>query len=198
MKTLLAEMKSPHPGGERKPARGSRWLAGVVLLAAAPLLILPAAIPVFGQQNAKPAAQAAPDQNVECVLGMEHVKHHAKGTLAVAGDALQFSTDKGKADIPIASIQDVFTDKDSKQVFGGVGGTIIKAGVPYGGGRVLSLFSHATEVLTVEYRDADDGYHGAIFVMPKGQASVIKRELVAKGAKASIPPEEPGKQEKKQ
>jgi len=104
---------------------------------------------------------------------------------------------RAKEDISIASILDVFTNKDSKQLFSGVGGNVARSAVPYGGGRVLALFSHATEVLTVEYKDADGGYHGAIFQMPKDQASVIKAQLVAHGAHASIPPEAPGAEEKK-
>jgi hypothetical protein len=195
MKNLLADMKSPHLGGGSKAARRTRRLAGVTLLAAA-VLYVPAVIPVFGQQAAQP--QAAPDKNnAECVIGLEHIKHGAHGRLAIEGDALQFVTDKGSANIPIAQIQDVFTGKDSQQVFHGLGGAAIKAGVPYEGGRVLSLFSRQTEVLTVEYRDADNGFHGAIFVLGKGQASVFKRDLVAKGAKASIPPQEPAKKEEK-
>jgi hypothetical protein len=197
MKTFLAEVISPHPSGGSRSARRAFWLSGLAIAAAA-VIIVPAAIPAFGQQAAPaPAAQAPPDQNVECVLGLEHVKHHAKGKLTVEGDSLQFATDKGNAKIPIASIQDLFTGADSKQVFGGLKGAAVKAAVPYEGGRVLSLFSRATEVLTVEYRDADNGFHGAIFVLPKGQATVIKRDLVAKGAKASIPPEQPGTEEKK-
>lgn len=193
MKTLVTKVNSPHPNGRRLEMRLG---AGVILVAAA-LLLLPAAMPVFAQQAAQPAAQASPDTSVECVIGLQHVKHHTHGALTVEGDALHFAAEKSKGDISIASITDVFTGKDSKQVFSGVGGAVIKAGVPYEGGRVLSLFSRATEVLTVEYRDADNGYRGAIFVLPKGQATVMKRQLVAKGAKASIPPEEPGKEEKK-
>ena len=148
-----------------------------------------------GQQAAPaPAAQApAPDQNAECVIGLEHIKNHTNGKLTVEADALQFATQKGTAKIPIAAILDIFTAKDSKQVFGGLKGAAVKAAVPYEGGRVLSLFSREIEVLTVEYRDADNGWHGTVFKLNKGQAIVIKRDLVAKGAKASIPPEEPGK-----
>ncbi len=173
---------------------------GVSLLAAGALLLL-SATPALSQQAGTPQASPnAPDQSVQHVIGFEKIKHHAKGTLTVQGKALQFATEKGKAEVSIASIKDVFTNADSKQVFGGLGGTIVKAGIPYEGGRFLSLFSHRVEVLTVEYNDADGGYHGAIFVLPKGQATAIKRELVAQGAHASIPPEEPapkGKEEKK-
>ena len=197
MKTLIVRVNSPHSNWASTAVRPAKVLAAVALIAAA-LLFIPAAIPAYGQQAAQPAAQAPPETTVECLLGLPHLKHHAKGALTVEGDALHFATDKGNADISIASIQDVFTGKDSKQVFRGVGGTVVKMGVPYEGGRILSLFSTPTEVLTVEYRDADNGYHGAIFVLPKGQATVVKKKLVDKGAKASIPPEEPGKEEKKQ
>jgi hypothetical protein len=184
--------------GARPPACGGPHR--LFLLAAGALFLLPA-VPARSQQSATPqAAQSGADQSVEHVIGLEKIKHHAKGTLTVQGGALQFVTEKGKAEVSIASIQDVFTSADSKQVFSGVAGTLTKIAVPYEGGRVLSLFSRATEVLTVEYKDADGGYHGAIFVLPKGQATPIKRQLVAQGAHASIPPEEPGqkgKEEKK-
>jgi hypothetical protein len=197
MKTLVDEVNSPHPSCARSAVRPGNVLALAALLAAG-LLLIPAAVPAHAQQASQSSAQAAPDTSVECVLGLEHMKHGAKGSLKVGENSLNFNTEKGKAEIPIASIQDVFTAKDSKQVFRGVGGTVVKMGVPYEGGRILSLFSTPTEVLTVEYRDANNGYHGAVFVLPKGQATVIKKQLVDKGAKASIPPEEPGKEEKKQ
>lgn len=194
MKTFLAETKSLHAIGESRSARWTFVTAGALVLAAT-VMFVPAAIPAFGQQAAPaPAAQAAADKNnAECVLGLEKFKHHSHGKLTVEGDALQFATDKGNAKIPIAAIQDIFTGRDSRQVFAGLKGAAVKAAVPYEGGRVLSLFSRETEVLTVEYRDADNGWHGTVFILGKGQASVIKRDLVAKGAKASIPPEEPGK-----
>src|SRR5664280_919698 len=58
---------------------------------------------------------------------------------------------------------------------------------PNGGGRVISLFSHEKlDSLTVEYRDANGGLHGVVFTMPLGQAEVLKKQLVALGAHASI------------
>jgi len=68
--------------------------------------------------------------------------------------------------------------------------TVAKMGVPYGGGRVLSLFSHEkVDSLTLEYRDANGALHGAIFSMPLGQAAALKKQLVDLGAHASIPVE---------
>ena len=197
MKIRNAQQNPRAPVEQREAERRSHWLAGILVLAAT-VISGALAVPGFGQQGAStPPSQAPPNRNVECVLGLPTMKHHTMGVLTVQPDALRFVSQKAKADISIPSILDVFTSNDSKQVFSGVGGTLVKAGVPYEGGRVLSLFSHATEVLTVEYADADGGFHGAIFVLPKGEASVIKAELVAHGAHASIPPEEPGKEEKK-
>ena len=41
--------------------------------------------------------------------------------------------------------------------------------------------------MTIQYRDADGGLHGAIFTMPVGKAELIKKELIAQGAHTTIP-----------
>jgi hypothetical protein len=99
--------------------------------------------------------------------------------------------------VSIPSVQDVFTEQDFKETMGGTAGTLAKMAVPFGGGRVLSLFREKIDMLTVEYRDGNGGLHGAIFTLPQGQAQLLKRQLVAAGAHASIPPEEPAKPEEK-
>jgi hypothetical protein len=64
--------------------------------------------------------------------------------------------------------------------------------MPYGSGRVLSLFAtQKIDVLTLEYRDSNGGLHGVIFTLPKGQAPPVKRQLVGLGAHTSMPPEAP-------
>jgi len=40
---------------------------------------------------------------------------------------------------------------------------------PYGGGRFLSLFRKKIDTLTVQYRDVNDGLHGAIFTTARGR-----------------------------
>jgi hypothetical protein len=163
-------------------------LVGLALLSAFGAL-------VDGQQPG--ASPAATPGSVKHVLGFENIKPNAKGDLTVQGDTLQFKAGKAKAEVNIASVQDVFTEQDFKQSIGGTAGTLAKMAVPYGGGRVLSLFQEKIDVLTVEYRDANGGLHGAIFTLPQGQAQPLKRQLVALGAHASIPPEEPAKPEEK-
>jgi hypothetical protein len=52
---------------------------------------------------------------------------------------------------------------------------------------VLPLFRKKLDTLTIQYRDADGGLHGALFTMPRGKADAIKKELVAQGAHTSVP-----------
>ncbi len=137
-----------------------------------------------------PAADATPQVNH--LLGLEDVKHNAKGKLTVSATGLDFQGAASHAKVPIASIEDIFTGEDSHQT-GGKVMTLAKMGVPYGGGRVLSLITREKfDSLTVEYRDENGGLHGALFTMPVGQASDIKKQLVAQGAKTSMPVEETG------
>lgn len=131
-----------------------------------------------------PAADSTPQVNH--VLGLEDVKHNAKGKLTVNAKGLDFQGAASHAQVPIASIEDIFTGEDSHQT-GGKVLTVAKMGVPYGGGRVLSLITREKfDSLTVEYRDDNGGLHGVVFTMPLGQASDIKKQLVAQGAKASM------------
>ena len=145
------------------------------------------------QSSAKPQSQAADSApHVNHVLGLEDVKHNAKGKLTVNASGLDFQGAASHAQVPIASIEDIFTGEDSHQT-GGKLLTVAKMGVPYGGGRFLSLFTHGKfDSLTVEYRDENGGLHGALFTMPVGEASDIKNQLVAQGAKTSMPVEATG------
>jgi hypothetical protein len=142
-----------------------------------------------GAQATPPAADST---QVNHLLGLEDVKHNAKGKLTVNASGLDFKGSASHAQVPIASIEDIFTGADSHQT-GGKILTLAKMGVPYGGGRVLSLITHEKfDSLTVEYRDENGGLHGALFTMPLGQARDIKKQLVAQGAKTSVPVDETG------
>src|SRR5271155_3751963 len=166
------------------------WARGLFLVAVgAPLIFFPA--PVRGQ--AAGAAQPAPSltqTDVKLVIGGEKVKNGSQGTLSIVGNSLQFATPKTKVEVDASSILDISTNEDSRQDITGAAKVVTMA-IPYGGGRVLSLFSHKVDVLTVEFKDANGGYHGAIFVLPQGRAAPIKKQLVAMGAKASVPLAEP-------
>ncbi len=135
-------------------------------------------------------AQSSPEPSalhVTHVLGFEGARHNANGELRIQGAALQFQrSGSPAAQVSISSIQNVALGEESKQV-GGVPMMLGKAAVPFGGGRVVSLFSHKKyDSLTVEYVDSNGGFHGAIFRLSKGQGQTFKKDLVASGAHTAL------------
>ncbi len=179
--------------------RCHRKSIGLDLLAVVVLLMGLGALALGQQPSTSAASPVGTVPHVVHVLGLENVKRDAKGILTVQGGEMQFESGKAKTvSISIPSIQDVFTNQDSKESVGGAAGTVAKLAVPYGGGRVLSLFQEKIDVLTLEYQDSNGGLHGVIFTLPKGQAAAVKKQLVAQGAHASVPLEAPTQQEGKQ
>jgi len=137
-----------------------------------------------------PAAPSLAQADVKLVIGGDKVKNYSVGTLSIVGSSLQFATSKTKAEVEASSILDISTNEDSRQNIAGAAHLATMA-IPYGGGRVLALFSHKVDVLTVEFKDLSGGYHGTIFVLAQGQAAPFKKQLVALGAKASVPLADP-------
>jgi hypothetical protein len=120
------------------------------------------------------------------VLGFEGIANNASGRLSVQGNALQFQkVDGSPAQIPIDSIRNLSLGEEDKQV-GGAPLALTRAAIPFGGGRVIGLFSHKKyDTLTLEYLDSNGGLHGAIFLLNKGQGQVLRSELEAKRLPAS-------------
>jgi hypothetical protein len=117
------------------------------------------------------------------LLGFENAKNNGAGMLTIQHDLLQFQqNDETPAQVKIGSVREVFLGEESKQV-GGLPMTLGKAAAPFGGGRVVSLVAHKKyDTVTLEYVDDAGGIHGAIFQLQKGQAEVVKGELVTHGA----------------
>ena len=165
-------------------------ITGKVLFVMAALIIASAAT-VFGGQASAPSTDTMSVPDVKCVIGLESMKTGAKGTIVADAKGIHFDDGKKKAEISIASIEDIYLGNESRQSIGAV-----KMIVPYGGGRLLSLFSHKVEVMTIDYRDENGAFHGAIFVFPPGHATAVKSILVAHGAKTTT--HEPEPEEKKE
>ena len=132
------------------------------------------------------AQQQAAGTKVVQFMGLEGVKGKSSGRLTLEGGNLQFTSTDAKASVPLHSIEDVVTGNDSQRVFRGTFGTLTMF-APYGGGRFLGLFRSKIDTLSIQYRDADGGLHGAIFTMATGKADPLKKEMVAQGAHTSIP-----------
>src|SRR5262249_8535872 len=125
--------------------RGMTFLALLVYFASLSL----------GQAITEPgSATPSSFKHVKHVLGFEGAKRNAAGELRISGEALQFQHDGSvAAQVSISSIQNISLGQEDNQV-GGVPITLGKAAVPYGGGRVVSLFAHKKyDTFTVEYLD---------------------------------------------
>jgi len=120
------------------------------------------------------------------LLGFEGARKNSTGTLSIQHGVLRFQKGSDPAvQVTIDSVQDVFLGDESKQV-GGLPMTVGKAAVPFGGGRVVSLFAHKKyDVLSMEYVATDGGVHGAIFELSSGQGRRLRDELTALGVHAS-------------
>lgn len=156
-------------------------------------------VPVALLAAAIAATAASPQQISKAVkvvqlTGLPGMKENAKGILSVENGNLHFVHAKAISDVSASLIQDVVTGSDSQAALGKTAG-IISMAAPYGGGRFLSLFRNKIDTLTVEYRDADGAFHGAIFTMPVGTAEEIKKELIAQGAH-TFPSTSPDKEQK--
>lgn len=132
-----------------------------------------------------PQPPQAPIKGVELV-GLAGVKDNTGGTLTVEGGKLIFVHSRSTSDITASAMEDVVTGNDSQRVVRGTLGTLSMFG-PYGSGRVLSLFRSKLDTLTIQYRDADGGLHGVVFTVPVGKAESFKQELIAQGARTTIP-----------
>ena len=171
-------------------ARARTWARGLFLLAVgAPFMFFPAL--ARGQAAGTPKVVPSVVQtDVKLAIGGDTIKNNSVGTLSVVGSELQFTNGKAKVEVPASSILDISTNEDSRQDITGAAKLATMA-IPYGGGRVLSLFSHKVDVLTLQFHDVNGGYHGMVFVLLQGQAVPFKKQLVAMGAKASVPLAEP-------
>ena len=118
--------------------------------------------------------------HVTHVLGFEDVRRNVSGELSIHDEDLRFQRDGSPAvEVSISSIQNISTGEQNEQV-GGVPMMLGKAAVPYGGGHVISLFSHKKyDSLAIDYLDSRGGFHGAIFRLAKGQGETFKNDLIA-------------------
>jgi hypothetical protein len=139
-------------------------------------------------QGQADTSTAAATLRVTHILGFEGMSSNAQGSLSIQGDELQFQKKQGSpVQVAIRSIQEVTIGQEDKQV-GGVPLTVVETAAPYGGGRVMSLFSHKKfDTVTVEYLDLNGGFHGAIFQLNKGQGQLVGSKLEAKGVHVSQP-----------
>jgi hypothetical protein len=136
------------------------------------------------------ALAQTPDQppQIRLLIGLDNVKNNAGGQLTIQDGSLHFKGKQTDAQIPIASIDDIFIGTEVTQG-GGKTGRVVKTAAmaaPYGSGKALTIMLRTkVDILTVSYHSTEGGMHGAIFALPKGQADKIREDLIHAGAHAS-------------
>jgi len=148
-------------------------------------MVAAAWLSLLGQNTGTQTTAPGTVPNVTHLMGLEDVQRNAHGKLTLEKDSMHFDSDKGSANVPVASIDDVYTGAEVTQS-GGTLGTITKVAVPYGGGRALSLLLRSKiDIITIVYHDPNGGFHGFIATLPKGQGEQVRAQLVTAGAHSS-------------
>ena len=124
----------------------------------------------------EPVQQAkSADLRVTHIAGLPDTKPNVKGLLALDREGLIFGNSTIHASIPLNRIEAVSVG-DERSEPGGKTGAIARKAIPYGGGAALGAIQNKTvDILTIEYLDAHEGYHGAVFVLPKKQAAPCRK-----------------------
>jgi len=136
------------------------------------------------------AQQAGGRVDARHVVGLENIKRNGSGSLIVLDGDLQFQTGKMNANLPLASIDDIFVGTEITQA-GGRAGTVTKTvamAAPYDSGAGLSILLRTTvDTLTVSNRDSGGGLHYAILALSKGQGEQQRAQMIAAGAHVRAP-----------
>jgi hypothetical protein len=141
------------------------------------------AAPIIRAQNKQgPSAEAL---HVRHVVGMQNVKYDATGLLLIESKELHFDAGRSRGVISISSIEDIYVGSEITEGGGRLGELARGAAMaaPYDSGAALTLLMiQKVDVLTVTYRDSDNGLHAAIFAVPKNHGEKFREELISKGA----------------
>ena len=158
------------------------------------------------------ASQAAETYAVRHIGGLPGVKPRAVGTLIATDKGIAFKQAGATTFVDAAQIVKVSTDSE-RYLKGGAAGQVVRTGVPFSGGLAIGLsgFSQSfggipfvfgvlasafmqsrADVVTLEYFDPHDGYHGAVFMMPWHAAEEIKQQVAASGVRPNVDPAKAG------
>ena len=129
--------------------------------------------------HAASEANSLTQHNVIHVAGLDEVKANVSGDLTLSPAALTFSNKTVTTSIPRERIVNVFTGDQRTEPWG-ITGKIARKIIPYGGGAALAVATNKkVDLLTVEYRDLNDAYHGVVFVLPLKKATAVRDQILA-------------------
>lgn len=158
------------------------------------IAILTAILPLALLFNAalaqdKSQSQNAPDSDSPArhIVGMPNIRLNAEGLLKLQPNEIEFDYVHGTAEIPISSIDNIFTGAETTEHLGMAGEVAEGASMaaPYDSGAILTLLlREKVDVLTIAFRDPNGGLCAAIFALPKGRAAQMRADLISRGAHA--------------
>jgi hypothetical protein len=146
------------------------------------LLAILVASPAHAQDNQSTAVGIL---HVRHIVGMQQVKHDSVGLLQIKSNELHFDAGRSRGAVPISSIEDIFIGAETTQAGGKLGEVAkgVAMAAPYDSGAALTLLMlQKVDVLTITYRDADNGLHAAIFALPKKRAEQFRADLISNGS----------------
>jgi hypothetical protein len=123
--------------------------------------------------------------HVRHVVGMQQVKKDATGLLLIKSSELHFDAGRSRGAVPISSIEDIYIGTETTEGGGKLGELARGAAMaaPYDSGAALTLLMiQKVDVLTITYRDSDNGLHAAIFALPKNHAEQFRADLISNGS----------------
>lgn len=136
--------------------------------------------PVTGTVGENTEANSVDLARAIYLVGLPDAKPRTQGEIHLGPEALEFNSGKIHAAIPLNQITAVSIG-DERTEKGGVVGQVAGRAIPFGGGAALGLaLQKSVDLLSVEYRDSHQGYHGAVFVLPTKQALGLQQKILAK------------------
>jgi hypothetical protein len=126
--------------------------------------------------------------HVRHVVGMQHVGHDSTGLLLIESKELHFDAGRSRGVLPISSIEDIYVGSEITEGGGKLGELARGAAMaaPYESGAALTLLMiQKVDVLTITYRDSENGLHAAIFAVPKNHAEKFRADLINNGSRVN-------------
>lgn len=123
------------------------------------------------QHERKPTSAAFwNSSNAQHVYGLPDTKPNDRGTLRVDAQGLSFAGKSANFFVQWHSVITLSAGNEQVELWGGKG-RILRMLIPFSGGlAVAAVTHHRVDELTVEFRDSKGGYHGAVFLLPDGEA----------------------------
>jgi hypothetical protein len=115
---------------------------------------------------------------VGLVIGMPGLVPNRHGTLNITAKTLRFSTPTASAEIERDMITSVATGDETIEL-GGTVLSIARMALLKGSGLAVGAMAHKkVGLLSVEFRNSNNEYHGAVFVLRPKDIAAVQRELV--------------------